>query len=186
MVPGQARTTGDATNKVNSGAGDAPNRASTVEELRVVAAVSKSPLLAMLVALGAMVFGVLLISAASNDPDVLVGIALTTGLAMAVVAIIVGVRRSRARRAMRRRLLDEGIVTKARIVSAKSNGALNNDPYVDFVLEVLPEGEDPYHVAYRTLVSQIAIPRVQPGNEIDVYVDPADPAAVLIDPSVTS
>lgn len=94
-----------------------------MERLRVVAAVSKSPLLAMLVALGAMVFGVLLISAATNDPGVLVGIALTTGLAMAVVAIIVAVRRSRARRA-------------------------------------LPEGADPYHVAYRTLVSQIAIPRV--------------------------
>ena len=36
---------------------------------------------------------------------------------------------------------------------------MNNDPYVDFVLEVTPEGGEPYEVGYRTLVSQMAIPR---------------------------
>jgi hypothetical protein len=33
-------------------------------------------------------------------------------------------------------------------------------------------------------VSSLAIPRVQPGCEIDVRVDPADPANLVVDPAL--
>lgn len=155
-------------------------------KLRVVPQPPKSPLPAMLIAAGSMVFWTLVVVGAVKAQDTLIGIALGLGLAVAVFAITVAVRRSRARRAEEARILDQGTLTRARIVTAKNNGALNNDPYVDFVLEVLPEGGEPYQVTYRTLVSQMAIPRVQPDTEIDVYVDPADPESVVIDPSLVS
>ncbi len=39
---------------------------------------------------------------------------------------------------------------------------------------------------HRTLVSQMAIPRVQPDTEIDVWVDPTDRESVVIDPKLTT
>lgn len=151
-----------------------------------MASVQKSPLPAMLLGVASMAFWVLVITAAVEESDLLIGIALALGAVVAVGAITVAVRRSRARSAQRKRILDEGTTAKARIVSAKNNGSLNNDPYVDFVLEVQPEGGEPYRVEHRTLVSQMAIPRVQPDTEIDVWVDPDDPQAVVIDPAFTS
>ena len=140
----------------------------------------------MLVAVGSMVFWTLVIIAAVNESDVLIGIAFALGAGVAIFAITTAVKRSRARSAARARILDQGTTAKARVISAKNNGALNNDPYVDFVLEVQPEGGEPYRVEHRTLVSQMAIPRVQPDTEIDVWVDPTNPNAVVIDPSFTS
>jgi len=140
----------------------------------------------MLIALGSMVFWALVIVAAVEESDLLVGVALAIGAVIAAVLITRAVRRSKARSAQRTRILDEGTLARARIVSAKNNGALNNDPYVDFVLEVQPEGGEPYRVEHRTLVSQMAIPRVQPETEIDVWVDPTDPESVVIDPKLTS
>lgn len=140
----------------------------------------------MLIGLASMVFWTVFIIAVVEHSDALVGVALALGGVIAVFAITVAVRRSRARRAERERILDQGTLAKARIVSAKNNGAMNNDPYVDFVLEVQPEGGEPYQVEYRTLVSQMAIPRVQPDTEIDVWVDPTDPNAVVIDPAFTT
>jgi hypothetical protein len=151
-----------------------------------VASVKESPVLAMLITLGSMVFWTLVIVAAVEHSDVLVGIALGLGAVIAIVAVTVAIRRSRARRAEQARILDQGTLAKARIVSAKNNGSLNNDPYVDFVLEVQPEDGEPYRVEHRTLVSQMAIPRVQPDTEIDVYVDPSDPQSIVIDPAVTT
>lgn len=140
----------------------------------------------MLIGLASMVFWAVFIIAVVEHSDALVGVALALGGVIAVFAITVAVRRSRARRAERERILDQGTLAKARIVSAKNNGAMNNDPYVDFVLEVQPESGEPYQVEYRTLVSQMAIPRVQPDTEIDVWVDPTDPNAVVIDPAFTT
>ena len=140
----------------------------------------------MLVAVGSMVFWTLVIIAAVNESDVLIGIAFALGAGVAIFAITTAVKRSRARSAARARILDQGTTAKARVISAKNNGALNNDPYVDFVLEVQPEGGEPYQVEHRTLVSQMAIPRVQPDTEIDVWIDPTNPNAVVIDPAFTS
>jgi len=138
----------------------------------------------MLLVAGSSAFWVLVIVGAVNEDDTLVGIALGVGLVVAVCAETVAIRRSNHRRGERTRIVDQGVRSPAHVVSAKSNGALNNNPYVDFVLEVQPEGEEPYRVEHRTLVSQMAIPRVQPGAVIDVYVDPGDPQSVVIEPSV--
>ena len=147
---------------------------------------SKALIPAMLIALGSMVFWVLVIIAAVEESDLLIGIALAIGAVIAVVLITRAVRRSKASRRQRERILDEGTLAKARIVSATNNGSLNNNPYVDFVLEVQPESGEPYQVEHRTLVSQMAIPRVQPDTEIDVWVDPPDRESVVIDPKLTT
>ncbi len=155
-------------------------------EISAVTSASKPPVPVILVGLVSMAFWTLVIVGAVEQNDALAGTALGLGAVIAVFAITVAVRRTRTRRALRERIRDQGTLAKARIVSAKNDGAMNNDPYVDFVLQVQPEGGEPYLVACRTLVSQMAIPRVQPDTEIDVWVDPTNPQAVVIDPKFTS
>lgn len=138
----------------------------------------------MLLVAGSSTFWVLVIVGAVMENDALVGLALGLGLVIATCAVAVAIRRSSARRAERTRILDQGTRSPARVVIAKSNGSLNNDPYVEFVLEVQPEGGAPYRVEHRTLVSQLAIPRIQPGTVIEVYVDPDDSQSVAIEPSL--
>ncbi len=140
----------------------------------------------LLVSVGSMAFWTLVIIGATRDDGFIVNVALGLGAVIAVFAITMAVRRSRARRALRERILDQGTLAQARIVSCRNNGAMNNDPYVDFVLEVIPEGGERYEVGYRTLVSQMAIPRVQPDTIVDVWVDPTDPQQVVIDPKFTT
>ena len=60
---------------------------------------------------------------------------------------------------------------------------LNQDPYVVFLLEVTPESGDPYRVNVTELVSQLAIPRIQPETVVDVHVHPDDRQFVVIDPA---
>ena len=140
----------------------------------------------MLVGLGSMAFWTLVIIAAVEQSDALVGIALGARGGDRGLRDHGGGPTQQGPSRPRERILDQGTLAKARIVSAKNNGAMNNDPYVDFVLEVQPEGGEPYQVEYRTLVSQMAIPRVQPDTEIDVWVDPTNPQAVVIDPKFTT
>ena len=138
----------------------------------------------MLLVAASSAFWVLVIVGAVRESDALIGVALGLGLVIAISAATVAVRRSNARRTEDARILDQGARSPARVVSATSNGSLNNNPYVEFVLEVQPEGGEPYRVERRTLVSQMAVPRIQPGTVIDVYVDPGDPQSVVIEPSV--
>ena len=56
---------------------------------------------------------------------------------------------------------------------------------VTFQLEVHAPGRAPYAATATTIVSQLAIPRIQPGSTIQVRIDPADPNRVVVDESVT-
>ena len=76
----------------------------------------------------------------------------------------------------------DGIRTTARIVSTRVKGHLNQDPYVVFELEVTPETGAPYRTSVTELVSQLAIPRIQPDAVVDVHVHPEDDRFVVIDP----
>ncbi|HVK28160.1 MAG TPA: hypothetical protein VM575_07450 [Nocardioides sp.] len=103
------------------------------------------------------------------------------GAGLAVFAFF-KIRQVRARNAHRRRAMEEGIRTTARVVSARVRGHLNQDPYVVFTLEVNPETGDPYRVTVDELVSQLAIPRIQVDAVLDVHVHPDDPQFVVIEP----
>lgn len=143
-----------------------------------------SLLLMLLIGLGAPAFWVLVIMGAQSGEDALTGFALALGAVIAVVVVARAVRRSRARRRQRRRILEEGIMARARIVSIRTEGANEYRTRVGFELEVEPEGEQPYLVYVSERISNLAIPRVQPDTLIDVWVDPDDRQAVVLDPAL--
>lgn len=103
------------------------------------------------------------------------------GVGLAVFAFF-KIRQVRARNAHKRRAVEDGTRTTARIVGARVRGHLNQDPYVVFTLEVNPESGEPYRVSVDELVSQLAIPRIQVDMVLDVHVHPDDPQFVVIDP----
>jgi len=80
------------------------------------------------------------------------------------------------------RLDEVGKSARARIVSVRNTGITVNDDYrqVDFVLEVFPEGGEPYEAKTRGLVLYERIPSLEPGTFIPVLVDPADPMEVAV------
>lgn len=126
-----------------------------------------------------LVAGIVTSKAALFDTGVVVGV-------VAVFMMLVDISRASAEEAAaRRRLWTEGTPARARIVTLKATGShLKKDPVVELDLEVLAPGQEPYRVPIRTVVSQLAIPRVQPECQLDVRVDPADPKRVAIDPAL--
>lgn len=58
---------------------------------------------------------------------------------------------------------------------------INNDPVVEFVLEVTPPDGKPYEARTKGLVSRLDIPAVQPGRVFPVKYDPSDPTRVVLD-----
>ncbi|KRB77343.1 hypothetical protein ASE01_11490 [Nocardioides sp. Root190] len=128
-------------------------------------------------------FWVLVILAATREDNRLIAWAFAVGgLGLAVFAVLKA-QQVRDRKVHRMRAVEAGTRTTARIVSTRVRGHLNQDPYVVFGLEVLPESGDSYRVEITELVSQLAVPRILPDTVIDVHVHPDDPLYVVIDPA---
>jgi hypothetical protein len=80
-----------------------------------------------------------------------------------------------------REILTTGVPAQARILQLGETGMyVNNNPAVDILLEVHPQGRPPYQVQTRMVVSMIRLPAIQPGNIVPVKYDPADPTKVAI------
>lgn len=104
----------------------------------------------------------------------------------AAVAMTTAIKRHRLVTAERRRVWSTGVQGQARVISIGTDGGgLNGNPKVDFDLEVTLPGEPPYRAKVTSLVSKLAIPRIQPECEIAVRVDPEDRNGVLIDDELT-
>ena len=58
---------------------------------------------------------------------------------------------------------------------------INQDPVVEFVLEVHSQEGEVYEARTRALVSRLAVPQVQPGRTVPVEVGPADRRRVALD-----
>jgi hypothetical protein len=72
-----------------------------------------------------------------------------------------------------------GQPAEATILEIRDTGmTMNNDPIVDFVLEVRPEGKKAYKAETRMRISRIEIPQFQPGAVVEVNYDPNDPSRV--------
>jgi len=72
-----------------------------------------------------------------------------------------------------------GQTAEATILEIRDSGiTVNNDPVVDFVLEVRPEGKEAYKAKTRMRISRIEIPQFQPGALVQVNYDPNNPARV--------
>lgn len=79
-------------------------------------------------------------------------------------------------------ILAIGTPAQATIVQLVDTGTrINDDPVVEFVLEVRPDGRAAYSARTRGLVSPLDIPAVQPGRVVPVKFDPHDPSRVALD-----
>jgi hypothetical protein len=79
------------------------------------------------------------------------------------------------------RILQSGEQAQARIVNIQDTGMLvNHNPRVRLLLEVRPFGRQPYQTELTTLVSHLAIPRVQPGCIVPIRIDPMNPQQVAL------
>jgi hypothetical protein len=62
----------------------------------------------------------------------------------------------------------------------QGTGMVNFQPIMEIDLTVMPEGLPPYPVTVKQVVPQAQLPQLQPGANLNVKVDPNDPAAVWI------
>ena len=83
------------------------------------------------------------------------------------------------------RLATVGRPTRARIDGMEETGVTVNTSFlVRFRLTVSPAVGPPYAASCDDLVPRLAIGQFRPGEEIDVMVDPDDPARVTVRPAV--
>jgi hypothetical protein len=79
-------------------------------------------------------------------------------------------------------ILAVGVPANAKIVRLIDTGTtINNDPVVDFELEVRPPDGEAYSAHSKGLVSRLDIPQVQPGRIVAVKFDPKDRTRVALD-----
>jgi len=103
-----------------------------------------------------------------------------------VLGLIAAARSSSAKRAEAGRIWAGGIPGRAKVVDISTKGGrVNDNPTIDFELDVTPEGQSSYRAQVSVLVSQLAIPRIQPGCEIEVRIDPQDRSKVVVDEKLT-
>lgn len=83
---------------------------------------------------------------------------------------------------LNREVRERGLPARATVLEIWDTGVkVNDDPVVGFRLEVEAAGQPPWRAETRSLVSILAIPRVQPGAVLHVRYDPADPSRVALD-----
>jgi hypothetical protein len=79
-------------------------------------------------------------------------------------------------------ILATGKPANGRIVRLIDTGTtINNDPVVEFVLDVTPADGKPYEARTKALVSRLDVPSVQPGRIVPVKYDPQNPFRVALD-----
>ncbi len=123
----------------------------------------------------------LVVGGFASDSNVMIGVGFGLAGFMVVGILALAIRDSSAGSAERRRIWKNGTPATARVIAVVEVGG-EDTPEVDFELEV---GTPPTKAKARSLVSRLAVPRIQPGCEIQVRVDPSDPRKVVIDPALT-
>ena len=123
----------------------------------------------------------LVVGGFTSDSTLMIGIGFAMAGSMVVGILALGIRDASAASAERRRIWKSGTPAAARVVAIVEVDR-EDTPEVDLDLEV---GTPPTKVKVRSLISKLAIPRIQPGCEIQVRVDPSDPRKVVIDPGLT-
>ena len=84
--------------------------------------------------------------------------------------------------AERSRILAQGIPASATILQIWETGVRINDcPQVGFQIQVMPPSGVPYVTQTTAVVSQLVIPRIQPGAVVPAKFDPANPNNVALE-----
>jgi len=82
-----------------------------------------------------------------------------------------------------RSVIQNGIPARARILGVRQTGLmLNQQPQVEFQLEVHPPSGMPYQAQARAVIGLFSIPRFQPGVEVPVKIHPTDLSKVALVP----
>lgn len=99
-----------------------------------------------------------------------------------VIPIVVLVRFLKGS-AERSRILASGIPAQATILRIWETGMrVNHQPQVGFQLHIHPQQPmQPYVTEATMIISELMIPRIQPGAVVAVKIDPADPRKVALD-----
>ncbi len=80
-----------------------------------------------------------------------------------------------------RNIIQNGIPARAKILSVRQTGVmLNNQPQVEFLLEVHPLSGMPYQAQAKAVVALFSIPQFQPGAEVAVKIHPTDQTKVAV------
>lgn len=78
-------------------------------------------------------------------------------------------------------LMTSGIVGTATIDAVNDTGVtVNENPQVEFTLDVTVPGKEPYKATLTQVVSRLAIAGFQPGATVPVHVSPDDPQVLMI------
>jgi len=130
-------------------------------------------------------FWVLVILGIADDNPGLLGAAAIVGVISIGSAFVMNLKAADSVNDVRRRIWAEGTPGTATVLSSSTNGAVNHDPRVELRLEVRIPGQAPKRIETTVVISQIELSRVQVGSEIAVKVDPAMPAVVVVDETLT-
>jgi hypothetical protein len=102
-----------------------------------------------------------------------------TGTAAVLILVGIAVRIGAGRK---RRIEQLGTPGEAKVVSVGQTGTLiNNNPVLEFDLEVTLPGMAPYRATTRTTVPIVALPLVMPGARLPIKADPSEPSKIVVD-----
>lgn len=102
--------------------------------------------------------------------------------AVPIVFVVIYMVKLMKKKAESDKVLATGQQATGTVMRLSETGTMiNNQPLVNIVLNVQRPGIPPYQVMVQKVISQLEIPRLQPGMTVAVKVDPANPQSVAID-----
>ena len=102
-------------------------------------------------------------------------------LAITLVVALFVIRFIRKTAGQDRSIIENGIPARAKILSLRQTGVmLNNQPQVEFQLEVHPPSGMPYQAQAKAVIALVSIPQFQPGAEVHVKIHPTDQTKVAL------
>ena len=126
----------------------------------------------------------LVVGGFTSDSNVMVGVGFGLAGTALVLFLALKIADSSREASDRRRIWKSGTPAIARVIAIAEVGG-EDILEVDLDLEVRVDGVPSTKVKVRSLISRLAVPRIQPGCEIQVRLDPAGGSRVVIDPALT-
>ncbi len=98
-----------------------------------------------------------------------------------IVVTMIFIRRLSGNTAANRQLMATGETAQATILHMSDTGMrINDNPRVSLLLEVRPATRPAYQVEIKQVISMLQASQYQPGQQLEVKIDPADPKKVVI------
>jgi hypothetical protein len=107
-----------------------------------------------------------------------IGILVTVGTLFFVFRLLGGLAKAKKEEA---RILSTGAPAQGQIMAVQQTGTyVNNNPQVVIVVQVTPQGGQPYQTQITKVVSMFEIPQFQVGTAVSLRIDPMNPMNVAI------